>query len=169
VKAIKHSHGQEGIYLKNGQRLRYKTRTKGGGRGFTADCVILDEAMVIPEEMHGALLPTLRAMPNPQLWYTGSAVDQESMEHGVVFARLRERAIRGEATRASRISGGHRRLSIPTRCRKPPLADPDVWAQANPALGIRITAEHGAGARVDGPADVRGRASRRRRLAEDQG
>src|SRR3954464_12929306 len=29
VRTIKHSHGQEGVYLKNGQRLRYKTRTKG--------------------------------------------------------------------------------------------------------------------------------------------
>jgi hypothetical protein len=34
VKTIKRSHGQEGVYLSNGQRLRYKTRTKGGGRGF---------------------------------------------------------------------------------------------------------------------------------------
>jgi hypothetical protein len=53
VKTIKRSHGQEGVYLKNGQRLRYKTRTKGGGRGFSADCVILDEAMVIPRRSWG--------------------------------------------------------------------------------------------------------------------
>src|SRR5690606_27952937 len=70
VKAVKRSHGQEGIYLTNGQRLRYRTRTKGGGRGFTADCVILDEAMVLPEAFIGALMPTLSARPNPQLWYT---------------------------------------------------------------------------------------------------
>jgi hypothetical protein len=150
VKTIKHSHGQEGIYLKNGQRLRYKTRTKGGGRGFSADCVILDEAMVIPEEMHGALLPTLSAMPNPQLWYTGSAVDQESMEHGVVFARLRERAIRGEATRASRISGGHRRLSTPTRC-------PRSLPRLIRTCGRRRTRRSGSGSR---PSMSRWRASR---------
>jgi hypothetical protein len=96
VRVIKRSHGEEGVYLKSGQRLRYKTRTKGGGRGFSADCVILDESMVIPEAFLGALMPTLSAMPNPQLWYTGSAVDQEHMEHGVVFARVRERALQGE-------------------------------------------------------------------------
>jgi hypothetical protein len=96
VKTLKRSHGQEGIYLLNGQRLRYKTRTKGGGRGFSADRVILDEAMVIPEAFLGALMPTLSARPNPQLVYTGSAVDQEDMEHGVVFSRVRERAIRRE-------------------------------------------------------------------------
>jgi hypothetical protein len=57
---------------------------------------VLDEAMAIPEAMHGALLPTLSARPNPQVWYTGSAVDQEEMENGVVFARVRERAVKGE-------------------------------------------------------------------------
>jgi hypothetical protein len=141
VRTIKHSHGQEGIYLTNGQRLRYKTRTKGGGRGFSADCVILDEAMVIPEEMHGALMPTLSAMPNPQLWYTGSAVDQESMEHGVVFARLRERAIRGEATRLAYF-GWSPPFEHPDEVSESAAVDPEVWAQANPALGIRISPEH---------------------------
>jgi phage terminase large subunit-like protein len=100
--------------------------------------VILDEAMVIPEEMHGALMPTLSAMPNPQLWYTGSAVDQESMEHGVVFARLRERAIRGEATRLAYF-GWSPPFEHPDEVSEASAADPDVWAQANPALGIRIT------------------------------
>src|ERR1017187_6126617 len=68
-KRVKHrgvirSHGAEGIVLKNGQRIRFRTRTKGGGRGFTCDCLILDEAMIIPEAMHSALLPTLSARPN---------------------------------------------------------------------------------------------------------
>jgi hypothetical protein len=36
-RGVKHSHGEEGVYLKDGSRLRYKTRTKGGGRGFSAD------------------------------------------------------------------------------------------------------------------------------------
>jgi hypothetical protein len=27
------------------------------------------------------------------MWYMGSAVDQEVMEHGIVFSRLRKRAI----------------------------------------------------------------------------
>lgn len=141
VKAIKRSHGQEGIYLTNGQRLRYKTRTKGGGRGFTADCVILDEAMHIPEAMHGALFPTLRAIPNPQVWYTGSAVDQESMEHGVVFARVRDRGVRGEA-RGLAYFGWSPPFDRPADIPESALRDPVVWAQANPAMGIRISAEY---------------------------
>jgi hypothetical protein len=141
VRTVKRSHGQEGVYLKTGQRLRYKTRTKGGGRGFSADCVILDEAMVIPEAMHGALMPTLSARPNPQLWYTGSAVDQETMDHGVVFARVRARAITGEAARLAYF-GWSPPFDNPNDIPLDASGDPQVWAQANPALGIRIEAEH---------------------------
>jgi hypothetical protein len=97
VKTVKRSHGEEGVYLKDGRKLLYKTRTKGGGRGFSADLLILDEAMFIAEAFLGALMPVISARPNPQMWYTGSAVDQEKMEHGIVFARLRERALAGAA------------------------------------------------------------------------
>lgn len=141
VKTIKRSHGQEGVYLKNGQRLRYKTRTKGGGRGFSADCVILDEAMEIPEAMHGALMPTLSAMPNPQLWYTGSAVDQEKMDNGVVWARVRERAINGSDPSLAYF-GWSPPYEKPSDVPMSAASDPDVWAEANPALGIRINTEH---------------------------
>jgi hypothetical protein len=141
VKTIKRSHGQEGIYLTNGQRLRYKTRTKGGGRGFSADCVILDEAMVIPESFLGALMPTLSARPNPQLWYTGSAVDQDHMEHGVVFSRVRERAL--AATDPSlAYFGWSPPFEKPSDVPMSAAEDPDMWAQANPALGIRISPGH---------------------------
>ena len=52
-----------------------------GSRG---DCLILDEAMFLPEFGYGALLPTLSAWTNPQVWYTGSAVDQFVHDDGVV-------------------------------------------------------------------------------------
>jgi hypothetical protein len=66
VQRVSRSHGEEGIELKNRQRIRFRTRTKGGGRGFSGDCLILDEAMILPESAHGALLPTLSARPNPR-------------------------------------------------------------------------------------------------------
>lgn len=137
---IKNSHGEEGIKLKSGQRIRFRTRTKGGGRGFTCDCLILDEAMEIQEKAHGALLPTLSARPNPQVWYTGSAVDQWVHDNGVVFARVRERGIEGKEPGLAYfewspdIDGPEDVAEAAT--------DPEVWAQANPALGIRISPEH---------------------------
>lgn len=139
VKRISNSHGEEGIELHGGQRIRFRTRTKGGGRGFSSDCLILDEAMDIPEMTHGALLPTLSARENPQVWYTGSAVDQWVHDNGLVFARIRERGHRGDDPSLAYFEwsaeGGN-----PEEVADP--GDPDAWAQANPALGIRISAEH---------------------------
>ncbi len=140
VKRVVRSHGEEGIELKGGQRIRFRTRTKGGGRGFTSDCLILDEAMILPESAHGALLPTLSARPNPQVWYTGSAVDQEVHEHGIVLARIRERGLRGDDPALAYAEWS---VDGDEFAARPELAtDLEAWAQANPGLGIRISAEH---------------------------
>lgn len=141
VKRVSRSHGEEGITLKDGSRVRFRTRTKGGGRGFTCDCLILDEAMILPESMHGALLPTLSARPNPQVWYTGSAVDQVVHEHGRVFARVRERGIAGGDPALAYFEWS---LDYDTPGDVPDAVVEDVgaWADANPGLGIRIGAEH---------------------------
>lgn len=96
VRAYPAATGREGITLKNGCRVRFASRTKSGRRGFSCDCLIYDEAMFLPEFAHGATLPVLSARPNPQVWYTGSAVDQTVHENGVVFARVRERGIEGD-------------------------------------------------------------------------
>lgn len=148
-KGYKHSHGEEGIEFKSGQRIRFRTRTKGGTRGFTCDCLILDEAMVIPEAIHGAVLPTVSAVENPQVWYTGSAVDQEVMEHGLVFARVRDRAINGVTDEHGE---RHNDPSLAYFGWSADAEDPELvgeratdaeqWARANPGLGIRISLEH---------------------------
>lgn len=140
-RGYKHSHGEEGIELRNGQRVLFKTRTKGGGRGFTCDCLIYDEDMILAEAAHGATLPTLSARPNPQVWYTGSAVDQTVHEHGVVKSRLRDRALRGNDP-----SLAYFEWSVegddPDKVSDTDVSDVGAWSRANPALGIRISAEH---------------------------
>jgi hypothetical protein len=139
IAKVTNSHGQEGITLKSGQRIRFRTRTKGGGRGFTGDCLILDEAMDIPESAHAALFPTLSARPNPQVWYTGSAVDQEVDDNGVVFARVRQAGLRGDPG----VMWVEWSADLDINKLDPAkIADPTYWAQANPALGIRISADY---------------------------
>jgi hypothetical protein len=138
---VTRSHGFEGIHLKGGQSLEYRTRTKGGGRGFSCDCLILDEAMHLPEEMHSTLFPTMTSRPNPQIFYTGSAVDQQSMKNGVVFARLRKRALDGNDPTLAYF-GWSPALEHPDQVTEAVAADPDVWAQSNPALGFRITEQY---------------------------
>jgi hypothetical protein len=129
VQQIKQSNEEVSILTKSGSRLRYLARKGGTGRGFSGDCVILDEAMILDPESIGALLPTLSARPNPQLWYTGSA----AMATSEVFHSVRKRGLAGtEESLAwlewSAPEGSHH-------------DDVDAWAQANPALGIRILPE----------------------------
>jgi hypothetical protein len=49
VKKVDRSHGKEGIEFTTGQRIRFRTRTKKGGRGFSGDLVLFNEAMELTE------------------------------------------------------------------------------------------------------------------------
>lgn len=138
--------GAEAIKLRGGQRIFFKTRTGGGARGLTGDLVVLDEAMILPRKVTSSLVPTMAARSihgNPQLWYTGSAVDQQEQEHGVVLASVRERGLKPERRVAyfEFSAPGDNPSDVPDDA----LNDPHVWAQANPGLGIRISEEHIAG------------------------
>ena len=147
-RGFKHSHGEEGVEFTGGRRVRFKTRTKAGGRGLACDGVlVLDEAMVISEWSHGAVFPIMSAKtlekPGPQVWYMGSAVDQLVHEHGVVFARVRERGM-GERGSAARLVWFEWSVEgdNPSKVPEETLHDRAAWAQANPALGIRINPEY---------------------------
>jgi hypothetical protein len=92
----RHANGQESINLKSGRRIIFKARTTGGGRGYSGDLLVWDEAMVVRDAVVGAQKPMLRASRaphGPKTIYAGSAVDQEVHEYGVNFARMRERGI----------------------------------------------------------------------------
>lgn len=153
-KGISRSHGSEGVRLKTGQRVRFRTRTKGGGRGFTCDCLILDEAMILPDAFMSAVLPTLAARPNPQVWYTGSAVDEEIHEHGLVLARVRERGLKGEDP--SLFYAEWSAADTLEEVTAERADDPEWWARANPALGIRVTTDYVTNERREFDSNLRG-------------
>lgn len=144
---ITRSHGQEGIELRDGRRIRFKARTGGGGRGFSADCLYLDEAMILPEVFLGATVPTLSARPNPQIWLAGSAPDEEDPAHdGVVLAKRRARAIAGSDPSLayfehSAAVGDDPMKDDPGTVPASILNDPTKWAEANPGLS-RIGLEY---------------------------
>lgn len=129
VARIRTSHGDEGIELTSGARLRFVARSRGSGRGFSGDCVILDEAYNLGPEAMGALLPTLSARPNPQVWYTSSA----PMSSSVQLHAVRRRALAGGSERLAYLE-----WSAPDGCEP---ADRAMWALANPALGLRVQPE----------------------------
>ncbi|WP_229686349.1 hypothetical protein [Longimycelium tulufanense] len=134
--------GKEGVILRNGQKIRFATRTKSGLRGFAeVDRLIFDEAMVLSPIQVRASMPTMRAAPNPQLVYTGSAGDKDSVQ----FGRVRSRALKGGEPRLM-----YAEWSIdpctdfcPPDCADhDPVYDVESYAKANPGLGYRVTVEH---------------------------
>jgi phage terminase large subunit-like protein len=140
VKAYPAATGREGITLKNGSRIRFASRSKSGRRGFTADCLIFDEAMFLPEFTMAATVSSLSGrseVGNPQIWFTGSAVDQNVHEHGVAFTRIRERGVAKEKKLAFfewSLDAAH-----PDQVTQEMALDKKLIHSANPALGIRIS------------------------------
>ncbi len=118
---------ETGIEFRGGRAIRFMTRSRGAGRGFTADLVVLDEAYDLEAYEVAALLPTLSSRPNPQLWYASSAplADSEQLH------LIRDRAL-------GQTPG---RLSLMEWSVEPgtPLDDRRAWAQANPSYGARLT------------------------------
>ena len=147
VARVRRTTGEEAIELLTGQRLRFLARSGGSGRGFTGNCVILDEDMILGDDAMGALMPTMAAVDDPQVWYLGSAgIGPQSVQ----LARLRRRALAAVESGEPDPSMVYLEWSInphvkecATNCtdHDDPLA-PESVAKANPALGYRLTLEH---------------------------
>lgn len=119
------------ITLPDGAKLHFLARSSGGGRGFTGDAVILDEAYNLSEDAMAALLPTMAAKSitgNPQIWYTSSA----PLRGSHVLRRVRDRGIRGEPRLCFAEWSAHPDMD---------LTSPEARIMANPALGRRIADE----------------------------
>lgn len=145
VKKIWNTNGKQGVELRSGQRLLFKTRTKGGIRGFSCDFLVMDEAMSLGDNEVAAMMPTMAARPNPQILYTGSAGDQE-VSDCTQLGSLRARAESGaedDGLMFMEWSGDTCSDFCPPACddHDPPEAV-ETWAKANPGMGIRITVEY---------------------------
>ena len=109
--------------------VKFLARSKGSGRGFSADLLILDEAQELAEEVFAAILPTVSARPNPQIWLFGTPPSPTM--NGEVFTRFRDVGIDGKDDRLAYFE-----WSAPTDA---DVSDPEVWRCANPAFGLRIS------------------------------
>jgi hypothetical protein len=120
VAAIKRGNDDRGIELRSGQRLQFIARNSASGRGFSGDCVILDEAFKLDGDDMAALLPTLSAVPNPQIWYASSAPMASSEQ----LHNVRKRGLAGRDDRLAFFE-----WSVP---KDADVASPESWAIANP-------------------------------------
>jgi phage terminase large subunit-like protein len=122
---------REYIRFKTGQTVRFKARSTGGGRGFSADCVLLDEAQILSGAAWSAILPTLSARPNPQVWLLGTP--PTPLDDGEVFGRFRAAGLEGKDTRLAWAEWGANPQDD--------IDDPATWAAANPFYPVRISHE----------------------------
>ena len=125
VARVRTSHGEEGIELKTGQRLRFLARSGGSGRGFSCDRLIYDEAYELPEETVAASLPTMAARPNPHVTYTSSAALDRSLT-------LRRVMARGRREDERQVDPGLAYIEY-SADPKADLDDEAEWVRANPA------------------------------------
>ena len=116
------------VELKNGQRLRFLTRSKDGGRGFTGDVIVFDEAFNITQSALSAILPTLSSKPNPHIYFFSSA--GKASHESDVLRELKARGEKGDDTLVWRSFSADPEADTDDR---------DALAQANPGLGLRIT------------------------------
>lgn len=147
---IKWSHGDESITLANGQRLIFKTRTRGAARGFSIDKLVMDEAMILKQDAVKAMTYATSARPDVQIMYAGSAGDKDSAH----FGRARQRGIEGSDPRLffAEWSANICTDACYSDCEEhDDPDDPKTWAKANPALGYRIQVESCASERAGDP------------------
>ncbi|MER7738882.1 terminase [Streptomyces sp. NPDC096538] len=146
VKTYRQTVGEEGIELYTGQLLRFIARSKGSGRGFTGHCNIMDEDMILGDNEMDALLPTMAAVQDPQIWYLGSAgIGAPSVQLG----RLRRRALAAIEAGGTDPSLAYMEWSAdphvdecPQDCtaHDDPGSDEAVL-KSNPGVGYRLTLE----------------------------
>jgi hypothetical protein len=168
VKKISYANGEEAIELHSGAKLEFLARSKGGGRGLGGKRLVMDEALYLPAESMGALIPTLAARSmtgDPQINY-GSSAGVLSSDH---LRALRDRGRAGGDPSLVWVEFCAPGSWDAPGCQLGPeclhtvgiegcaLDNEDLWPAANPALGRRITYEYVRAERRALPANEFGR------------
>ena len=143
--------GNKWVHKSVASRLRFLARSRASIRGFSAECLIWDEAMILSAEAVGAALPALSAKGNPQIWLAGSA----GLEDSEQLARSRRRILRNSKDMfGAEWSIIPHKTSCPVDRHKGRESNnfivctehddrdvPQSAAKANPAFGYRLTWE----------------------------
>lgn len=131
VKSVMNAINRESIKLNNGATIKFKARTGAGGRGFSSDCLFLDEAQILGGRAWASINSTMSARENPQAWLMGTPPTPE--DDGEVFTLIRSKALGGKSTSLAYLEWSAE-----------PKDDPaleETRAKANPAWHERINHE----------------------------
>lgn len=118
--------------LDTGATILFVARSKGSGRGFSGDLIVLDEAFALTPEHQDAMQPTMRARPRAQVVYVSTP--PLSGDTGEIMFEMRVRAEDGDFARL-----GYRDWGVAgdlDHLEDIDLDDRALWAASNPALGL---------------------------------
>lgn len=122
---------REFIKFKNGATVQFKARTVSGSRGFSCDCLLLDEAQILGMPAWVSINSTMSARPNPQVWLLGTPPTPE--DNGEVFESIRKAALGGRSHTLTYLEWSADPKADP--------ADEATRASGNPAWWTRINHE----------------------------
>ncbi|MEU3599884.1 hypothetical protein ABZ714_14330 [Streptomyces sp. NPDC006798] len=131
VKRIVNTNGEEAIILHSGAWIRFGSRSKNSGRGFTADLLVCDEAQHLSDGEYEALSPTLSTSKKPQRLLVGTP--PSALMNGEVFTRVRRQAIDDTSEKICWLEW--------SADKDDPIDSHETWAKANPAFGYRMDVE----------------------------
>lgn len=121
--------GKEHIYIKDGGRIEFRTRTSKGGLGEGFDLLIIDEAQEYQDDHESALKYVVTDSANPQTILCGTP--PTAVSSGTVFVKFREKTLWGENPNAGWAEWSVSELTDPQ--------DREAWYKTNPSLGLQLT------------------------------
>lgn len=131
VDKVMNALNREFIRFTNGAVVQFKARTVSGSRGFSSDCLLLDEAQILGMPAWVSINSTMSARSNPQVWLLGTPPTPE--DNGEVFTSVRESALGGKSTALAWLEWAADPKDDPSL--------PETRAKANPAWLTRINHE----------------------------
>jgi len=139
---------REAVRFANGALIQFKARTLAGGRGFSSDCLLLDEAQRLGRAAWASINSTMSARANPQVWLLGTPPTPE--DDGEVFESVRASAVEGVSSTSAWLEWGlDSDHPAYLAARDALLANPRKWTPeieaacwwSNPAWNTRINRE----------------------------
>ena len=137
---------REAVRFRNGATIQFKARSGAGGKGFSSDCLMLDEAQILSQRAWTSINSTMSAMPNPQVWLLGTSPQEE--DDSEVFESVRDSAVSGKSTTAAWVEWGlsldseefqSAKIDLAQR-RWSPAVELACWS-SNPAWNTRMNHE----------------------------
>ena len=130
IKSSYRAYGKEHIYLDNGGRIEFRTRTSKGGLGEGFDLLVIDEAQEYQDDQESALKYVVTDSGNPQTIFCGTP--PTPISSGTIFSKYRDMCLAGEGGKNS----GWAEWSVEFETDP---SDREAWYATNPSLGTVFT------------------------------